>query len=141
MITAPPIQNPGPIIGAGTRDLAHQAGAFPDMAGTITGWFAPLEVTIVRTQIVDGEAVEFPQRTCSTAGILQPMKARALMLKPDGHRAFRWFTLHTALGIDLKPDDLATIRGVIYRVMAVWDWSRAGYMKYELTEGTAARAS
>ena len=135
MITAPNtvVENPGPILGAGRRLIRESALTMPNMRGAIVGLFRPIQLTVITTTIVDGLSKEV-RRSVSSAGVLQPMKARAVMLKPEGERAFRWFTLHVGREIDLKPNDVVVRKGVPYRVMGRWGWEDYGFIKYELVE-------
>ena len=133
----PSLENPGPIIGAGARDIRESALTYPNMRGALIGLFRPIELTVVTTTIVDGLSKEV-NRSINSAGLLQPMKARAIMLKPEGQRAFRWFTLHVGREIDLKPNDVVIRKGVPYRVMGKWPWEDAGFLKYELVEDYGA---
>ena len=127
------VENPGPILGAGLRDVAEGSLTMPNMRGAVIGLFRPLEITVITTSIVKGLSQEV-RKTYASAGTLQPMKARAVMLKPEGDRTLKWFVLHAGREIQLKPNDVVVRKGVPYRVMAVWPWEDYGFMKYELTE-------
>ena len=133
-------ENPGPIIGAGTRDIVEGASTLPNMHSATIGWFRPLTVVLVTTTIIAGLANQV-KRPIATSGVLQPMHSREIILKPEGDRSYRWFTLHADIGLQLNLNDIAIIRNVTYRVMGRWDWRDAGFIKYDLVEGASDRVS
>lgn len=136
----PSLENPGPIIGAGSRDIAECALTMPNMRGAVIGNFRPLRVVVSTTTIVDGLADEV-LRAFDSAGDLQPMKSSDVMLKPEGQRKFKWFTLHIGREIVLKANDVVIRKGVPYRVMSIYPWEDYGFLKYELTEDYNARVA
>lgn len=125
----------GPIIGAGSLGGIYvTAQATPQMHGSLQGWFQPLLVGIVTIrQNDDHEAVE-SVRTQSASGIIQPLSARALEVKPEGERNWKWVMLHCTRNLQLNNDDVVRIRGKQYRVMRNWGYEDYGYLQYELCE-------
>lgn len=132
------LENPGPIIGAGTRDILEGATTLPNMRSALVGWNRPIVFELVTTTIVAGLSSE-TRRSISTTGTLQPMKARHIALKAEGQRAWRWWTLHTVSDIALKVNDRVISKGVPYRVMGSSNWEDQGFFKYELVEDYNAR--
>ena len=129
----PSLENPGPIIGAGTRDIAESALTMPNMRGAVINWFRPFRGILVTTTIVDGLSKEV-RREFDTAGFFKPMRPREVLIKPEGDRAFRWFVLYTGREIDFKPNDVVIRKGVPYRVMGPWQLEDYGVKRYELVE-------
>lgn len=129
-------ENPGPIIGAGSRDIAEGSLNAPNMRSALIGWNRPISFELVTITIKDSVAQEV-RRQISTTGTLQPMMARKIMLKSEGQRAWNWFTLHTVSDIQLKVDDRVIRKGVPYRVMGSWGWEDNGFFKYELVQDYA----
>lgn len=126
-------ENPGPIIGAGCRDIGEAATPGPYMRGALVGWLRPITMVVITTTIVDGIASEVP-RPVSTSGIIQPMKAQAVAVKPEGQRAWKWNTLHATRDLDLKRDDVVVVKGLNYRVMGRWDYEDFGFRLFELVQ-------
>jgi hypothetical protein len=132
-VLTPSLQNPGPIIGARTRDIAEGALNVPNMRGAVINWFRPFRGVVVTTTIVEGLSTEV-SRPFNCAGFFKPMKARDVLIKPEGDRAFRWFVLYTGREIDFKPNDVVIRKGVPYRVMGPWQLEDYGIKRYELVE-------
>jgi hypothetical protein len=108
----------------------------PNLSNVIMGFEETLQFTIVNKTATDHEIVE----TSATPiilwfeGSLQPLHNKELLIKPEGERKWKWWSLFTDINLDV--DTIITDRdGKIYRVMASSDWSQAGYQQYQLTEG------
>ena len=106
------------------------------MRGAVIGWFRPFKAVRITTTIVDGLSQEV-ERPFETSGFFTPMKARQVMLKPEGDRALRWFVLIVGREIELKPNDVIVRKGVPYRVMGPWELEDYGFRRYELTEDSS----
>lgn len=92
------------------------------------------QFAIIRKEAVDGEVVETKADIEYFQGVLQPLPPRKLLIKPEGQRTWKWWTLWTeqALALDNQIKDE---NGVLFRVLAVSDWRRAGgYFEYDLAE-------
>lgn len=113
--------------------LTSNPGTLPNMSETIMGWFQQLSaVTIVKT-IVNFEVVE-TKTTISFLGVIEPMPAQNLMIKPEGQRQWIWNNLWCSTDLNLNPDDIFTINSIEYRVMIKHDWSAYGYRQYEVIQ-------
>lgn len=121
--------------------------SFPDVSGAFWNWSAKSLFITVAKSAVDFEVVEnlgstqfsfggFGQGNMAAlifTGVLQPMPARKLLIKPEGQRTWKWWTLWTKKSLDL--DEIIVDKpGRIYRVMSQSDWSSGRYIEYELTE-------
>ena len=82
---------------------------------------------------VDFEAKETFDPPKQFDGILAPLKAQRLLIKPEGERSWKWFTLFTKLELNLG-DVVEAVDGKTYQVMLKEDWSDAGFFAYEITE-------
>lgn len=112
---------------------------FPDMDDAIGDWASPARFQKVTKENVDFETAETVKEEIFS-GIIVPMEKQRVQLKPEGERSWRWYQLITEKL--LRPDDQVKAlddpskgkEGVLFRVMAVEDWSMAGYYNYDLSE-------
>lgn len=108
----------------------------PSMASAIMGFEETMQFTIVNKQVVDHEISESSKTPVILwfEGNIQPLHSKELLVKPEGERKWKWWSLFTEM--DLEVDTIIADRnGVQFRVMASNDWSQAGYQQYQLTEG------
>ncbi len=106
-------------------------GNVPNVGGALTEWFQPMVFKIVSKAVVNYQAyetaIESPFR-----GVIQPFTDRQLLLKPEGQRAWTWFTVHSGPSLKLDVDDVVNYAGKNYRVMSLKDYSIYGYLEYHL---------
>ena len=106
----------------------------PQMQGALYPYADEISFVRLEKTVVDGEVVEKKILDCVFNGVLEPIPPRKLMIKPEGQRSWRWWTLWTEQ--DLKIDWIVQDdEGVTYRVMTKTNWKQAGYYEYELTQG------
>lgn len=121
----------GKIVNAKNIPLNARNGTVPDVSGGLQDYFqkmvfTPLVKTVSGFQVVeDAFPIEFQ-------GTIQPLSPRQLFLKPEGQRAWSWFTLHAEPGIVLKVDDVVDYLNKQYRVMSKTNYSLYGYVLYEI---------
>ena len=113
--------------------LSQQTGTLPSMRDAMANWFQPLKFTQVIKSIVNYKNVETLKVKCFN-GVIQPMKAQELMMRPDGQRAWIWKTVHAYPDLVLVPDDIIIIQGVKYRVMDKTDYTEYGYVVYNIVQ-------
>ena len=106
---------------------------FPNMQDAFADWTLSTKFAIVEKSVVDFEVKE-TQLEYNIQGLFYPMKPQEILLKPEGQRTWKWWTLIT-LKL-LKLDDIITdMDGKKYRVMAKYDYSNTGnFYQYELTQ-------
>lgn len=108
-------------------------GTVPDTSGALKDYFQPMIFTRVIKETVGFQVVETP-RSLNFQGVIQPFSSRQLMLRPEGERAWSWFTLHAETALVLNVDEVVTYQGVQTRVMARQDFTLYGYVLYELVQ-------
>lgn len=122
-----------PILNANTIPLNQNSGTVPDVSDAMLDWFQPLTFTSIVKTVVNFQVVETPTNV-SFLGVWQPFTARQLLLKPEGQRAWSWFTCHAQPELVLKADEVVTYLGVQYRVKEQTDYRLYGYVEYHLIQ-------
>lgn len=115
------------------KDRSIAEPAFLNMASALLGLFRPIKYFLVTQTVENFLAVE-TLTPFIYQGVLQPMKPRIVMMKPEGQRSWRWFTIHAEIGMLLKRDSIVWIKDVQYRVREEWLWEDYGYREYHLTQ-------
>jgi hypothetical protein len=105
----------------------------PSMSATLTGWFQNIVVGLLVKTLVNNRTVE-TTTDYETRGVMQPFTPEQLEIKAEGERSWKWFMLHCQPSLQLKTDDVVTIRGVRYRVMGKLAFDAYGYLQYELVD-------
>jgi hypothetical protein len=105
----------------------------PKLNTAIGPWAQTFTFEILTKKQVNYQTVETRFKR-TVKGVVAPLSARQLELKPEGQRAWRWQEVHCKAGLELKIDDEVIYKCVRYRVMAVQDFSDYGFVRYELAE-------
>lgn len=108
----------------------------PNISNVIRRFESTLEFKIVKKTIIDGDLAEASKVRPELffEGNLQPLHPRELLVKSEGERKFKWWSLFTDL--KLKVDWIVEDQNSItYRVMNTTDWQDGDYSQYQLIEG------
>jgi len=92
-----------------------------------------IQFAVIGKTTADFQVIENTTSIVDFVGVLQPIPPRKLLVKPEGQRTWKWYTLYTSQELELDwviSDEM----NKAYRVMSRTDWSQAGYAEYELTE-------
>ena len=88
---------------AAGNSLQYSNG-LPQMKAAFTNWFLPITFIKLTTAIVDYEAVTV-EETINTKGVVQPLKAQEIALKPEEQRAWTWQQIHCEDDLNLVIGD------------------------------------
>lgn len=121
------------IANAANVPLNSNPGTLPNVQSAMRNWFQVVTfIRLVKT-VVNFVNVqeEIPD---SFTGVLQPMTAEQLQVKPEGQRSWKWWTVHAYPDLTLVNGELIVIKGTQFKVMDRWGWSEYGYVEYHLVE-------
>lgn len=121
------------IANAANQPLFAKSGTVPDMSGALTDYFQPLVFTLVKKTTVGFQVVETP-RSINFRGVIQPFTSRQLQIKPEGERAWTWFTVHADPSLSLDVDDVVTYNGKQTRIMGRKEYGLYGFVEYEIVQ-------
>ena len=112
------------------RPLNFGSG-MPNVSAALNGWMKSITLQ-KRTQSVDTYGdVTFTNVDFTFVGTVQPLSPKQIELKPEGQRAWTWLQIHMQAGrFRLNVNDQIVINGVIFKVMALKDYSQSGYIEY-----------
>lgn len=123
----------GTINNAANQPLFQKAGTVPDVSGALQDYFQAMVFTLVRKLVVGFQALETPL-PINFRGVVQPATDRQLLLKPEGQRAWTWFTLHSDPTLTLQVDDVVEWLGKQTRIMSRKDFMLYGYIEYTMVQ-------
>lgn len=123
----------GTIVNGKNIPLNQIGGSVPDVSGALQSYYQKMVFTLITKSVLNFQVVETPSNI-NIHGTIQPFSARQLQLKPEGQRAWTWYTLHATAATTLKVDDVVIYLGTQYRIMAQTNFSLYGYMLYEMIE-------
>ena len=115
------------------RSIFSPAGTVPDVSGALTDSFQKIVFEQV-TKTVSGFQVVENTAPIVFHGLIQPLNAQRLLLKPEGQRAWTWLRMYAQPVLSLKVDDVAIWNGKHTRVMAREDYAQYGYILNELAQ-------
>ena len=107
--------------------------ALPNMSNTLNGWeVAVIADYVYQERNVDGEITDL-SKEMRIKGVLQPLKAEEVQLKPEGQRSWAWYQLHVKSNYEtLYTEQVVKINNQGYKVMAVKNYDLYGYIEYHL---------
>lgn len=104
----------------------------PKVSTAFGGWECQIDVIRYRIALLDNEIVK-TRRKFQFYGVVQPMQAEKLNLKPEGERSWSWFTIHIRYPhTELINGDEIEIDNLNYKVMEKYDWSKSDYIEYHV---------
>lgn len=111
----------------------------PNMSTTITSWFLDISFYTVERKMQGAEWVEDKGTELKTKGVVQPPNNEQLKILPEGSWSWRWLWVHCLPDLKLDTNQFVYYDDVKYKVMAKKDWSKYGYVEYQLLEAYQAQ--
>lgn len=105
----------------------------PKIKVALNGWESNITLNKLTSALVDYENVNTVEEI-SFKGVVQPLTAEALRLKPLESRSWEWLMIHTRTYSELETNDLIEYNGKKFKVMAKNDYNLNGYYEYHLVK-------
>ena len=110
-----------------------QSSGMPQMTVAFAGWQSKINLVRITQEIINGFPEDIEEKIFFQ-GVIQPLSARQLMLKPEGERSWTWLQIHCFAGnLNLVPNDKIIYNNVRYKIMASKDYSLNNYIEYHAT--------
>ena len=105
----------------------------PTARSIIYGWLRPIELVKIQKTTVDFETIEV-QIPLKTTGVVQPFTPTQLAIKPEGQRAWKWWSITATPDLQLKADEVITYRQSKLRIMSQLPFEANDVVQYESVE-------
>lgn len=118
---------------AGSKKISELMGNAPKIKVAIEKWSQKYTVTRIEQSLDDSGYIRETKTSSDLYGFWQPYSDEDLQLIPEGQRNWRWFAFHVQNPHEhLRFEEVVTIKGIDYRVMAIADFSDENYVEYRL---------
>lgn len=121
------------IANAANQPLFAKAGTIPDLSGGMQDYYQSMVFEPVKKESLAFQVIEVGN-PINFRGVIMPFSGRQLALKPEGQRAWSWFSLFSDPVLTLNVDDVVLWKGKQTRVMGRKDFALYGYCAYELVQ-------
>lgn len=112
----------------------NQISGMPQMNAAFSGWFNTITLKKITQDVVAG-FLEQIEQDLIFKGVIQPLSAKQIALKPEGQRAFTWLQIHClASDANLNVDDRIIYNSKLFKIMALKDYSLNNYIEYHAIE-------
>lgn len=102
----------------------------PQISAAFNGWMQLVRLMKHKETVTDGQ-VFINEQVISFYGVIQPLGARALELKPEGQRSWQWLQIHSkSRATNLIPGDKIGYNGDLYKVMERYDYDLNGFVEF-----------
>ena len=106
----------------------------PRIQTALNGWQQTITlIKITQTVSTDGEVTN-TQTLIVFKGVVQPLEAEKLKIKPEGQRSWKWLQIHTKTRLSLVNGDQITYNNVNCKVMDIKDYNAYGYYEYNIVQ-------
>lgn len=110
----------------------NKISGMPQIGAAFAGWMTSINLVIVTDEVIDGFVVQ-KQTPISFNGVVQPLSAEKLELKPEGERSWEWLQIHCFSGVqNLQTNDKILYNGLPFKVMQRLDYSLNNYIEYHI---------
>lgn len=115
--------------------ISELSWGLPNVQSALVGWEVPIVADYIKQDYVNDEIVNITEKK-KIRGVLQPLKATEINLKPEGQRAWAWYQLHVNPQYkELQVGQYVHINGQKYKIMACNNYDMYGYLEYHVVRG------
>lgn len=107
--------------------------SIPQIQVALNGWEYPIQFLKITQTNVDFQTVNTSE-VINFQGVVQPLDAQKLAIKPIGERSWQWYEVHCRTSINVKTNDQIIYNGENYKVMGQDPWVLNNYYRYELVK-------
>jgi len=107
--------------------------SIPKIQFALNCWESPITMIKITQAIVDYQTVN-TEEAITFKGVIQPLTAEALKVRPLEERSWEWLMIHTRTSVELATGDLIEYNGKKFKVMFEKDYSLNGYYEYHLVK-------
>lgn len=122
-----------PIINACRKSTSDLASGLPDVGAAIMEILMPVKASYIQKQQIAGHTQEILIEIDTKVSI-QTMSPQQLKMLPEGQRGWDTNTIYALSNLDLRLDEVFTIKGKNYRILAKTNWKEYGFIEYGTTE-------
>ena len=107
----------------------------PNVSGALRGWASNINLIKLTVVIIDFDEEVTATEDISFNGVIQPLKPKETKYSEDGQRAWEWLQIHSFSGeLNLLTNDRIVVKDIIYKVMGIFDYTRNGYIEYQIVK-------
>jgi hypothetical protein len=120
------------IINAKDKNL-YETNDLPDVSGGVNMFLQSIKLGMITKKQIAGYTHEFVKYVYAKA-VRQAFTTEQLILRPEGERSWKWYTLHMTPEFQLKTDDIIIIYDMRMRIMERLDYLEYGFIEYHAIE-------
>jgi len=122
-----------PIINACRKSISELSSGLPDVGASVMEVLQPVVATYIQKQQIAGYTQEILIEI-NTKVSIQSMSPATLKMMPEGQRGWDYNTVFALSNLNLKLDEVFTIKGKNYRILGKTDWKEFGFIEYNTVE-------
>ena len=104
----------------------------PQMNTTLQGWQNKITLIRITQNVVEGDLVA-TETQITFQGVIQPLSAEQLALRPEGQRSFEHLWIHAvASQLNLETADKVKFNNKIYKIIQKKDYGLNSFVEYML---------
>lgn len=103
----------------------------------INMWSQSARATRITQYVDDWGNVKDSISSFQFSGVIQPLKPEDVKYEEErfnseGQYSWEWFWFHTKANVKLKTNDRVRYKGIVYKIMAIKDYSDYGHIEYRV---------